>query len=55
MNIDKLLKPEKLTADPNSLLADKEYKHWLKTFSNFVASVPPPNEGQIDKLALLVN
>ena len=52
--MDRLLKPEKLSADLNSPLADKQYKHWLKTFQNFVESVRNADR-EVDKLALLVN
>ena len=34
--MDKLLKPDKLTTSPNSVNADKVFKHWVKTFENFV-------------------
>ena len=54
--MDSLLKPEKLSADPNSPLADKQYKHWQKTFQNFVESVRNADrDREVDKLALLVN
>ena len=54
--MNRLLKPEKLSADPNSPLADKQYKHWLKTFQNFVESVRNANrDREVDKLALLMN
>ena len=35
---NQLFKPAKLTADLNSLMAGKEFKHWLKTFDNFIES-----------------
>ena len=34
------LQPEKLTIDPNSHLAEEEWKFWLKTFTNFVEALP---------------
>ena len=50
------LEPEKLSADPNSPLADKQYKHWLTAFQNFVESVRNADrDREVDKLALLVN
>ena len=48
--MDKLLKPEKLTASPNAVNADKVYLHWHKTFENFVnvcASTPPVTAGDL--------
>ena len=35
----KYLQPEKLTIDPNSHLAEEEWKFWLKTFINFVEAL----------------
>ena len=32
------MKPERLGIDPNSADADKTYKHWYKTFCNFIDS-----------------
>ena len=34
------LQPEKLTIDPNSHLAEEEWKFWLKMFTNFVEALP---------------
>ena len=48
--MDKYYKPVRLDTDPNSPSAAKEYKHWLKTFENFITSLPAPN-----KLNLLIN
>ena len=48
--MDKLLKPEKLTASPNAVNADKVYLHLHKTFENFVnvcASTPPVTAGDL--------
>ena len=54
--MDRLLKLEKLCVDPNSPLADKQHKHWLNTFQNFVESVRNADgDREVDKLALLVN
>ncbi|XP_048589516.1 uncharacterized protein LOC125573188 [Nematostella vectensis] len=35
--MDAVLKPHRLDLDPNSPTAAKEWKHWLKTFENFIA------------------
>ena len=32
-----LLKPEQIDLDPNSPIAAKEWKYWLRTFNNFIA------------------
>ena len=50
----KLMKPERLSVDPNSSTAAKEWKHWHKTFDNFLSSFPEQDE-QVDKLKILVN
>ena len=50
------MKPSKLDVDPNSAKATKHFKHWLKTFTNFVTrclaapradGVPEPNKLEI--------
>ena len=50
------MKPSKLNVDPNSAKATKHFKHWLKTFTNFVTrclaapqadGVPKPNKLEI--------
>ena len=50
------MKPSKLDVDPNSAKATKHFKHWLKTFTNFVTrclaafradSVPEPSKLEI--------
>ena len=46
------LQPEKLTIDPNSHLAEEEWKFWLKTFTNFVEALPR-GENTVDKLKVL--
>ena len=38
-SLNELFKPAKFNADPNSSAAGKEFKHWLKTFDNFIESV----------------
>ena len=48
----KYLQPEKLTIDPNSHLAEDEWKFWLKTFTNFVEALLR-GENTVDKLKVL--
>ena len=38
--------------DPNLPSADKKYKHWKRTFTNFLGVI---NDGQLDKLDCLIN
>ena len=35
--LNELLKPIRLDVDPSSQTAPKQFKHWLKVFSDFVA------------------
>ena len=46
------LQPEKLTIDPNSHLAEEEWKFWLKTFTNLLEALPRGGN-TIDKLKVL--
>ena len=52
-----LMKPSKLDVDPNSAKATKHFKHWLKTFTNFVTRclAAPRADGvpEPDKLEIL--
>ena len=50
--MDRLLRPEKLYADPSSPTAAQEWKHWIQTFKNFVAAI---SQDGVDKLGLLTN
>ena len=50
--MDRLLKPERFDADPNSSNAAKEWQHWLCTFNNFLSAL---DSTQINKLNLLIN
>ena len=52
------MKPDRLGVDPNSSDAAKIYKHWLRTFNNFIDSVLSIISGSstpVDKLNLLIN
>ncbi|XP_076067679.1 uncharacterized protein LOC143040470 [Oratosquilla oratoria] len=50
--IAKLLKPSRLDTDPSSPTAAKEWKHWHRTFTNFIKE---SGEAAPDKLRALVN
>ena len=50
--MERLLKPKILDIDPNSTTSAKEFKHWLKTFENFIAEC---GETAPDKLRTLQN
>ena len=51
--MDKFMKSDRFSADPNSSEAANTYKHWLKTFINFIDSLPA--EHAPNKLNLLIN
>ena len=49
--IDKYLKPTRFDCDPNETGSDKKFKHWLKTFTNFITSINttvPPSASSAD-------
>ena len=50
--MDKHLRPPRFTTDPNTTTAEIEWKHWHKTFENFLASIATQNP---DKLITLTN
>ena len=50
--MDKFLKPERFDADPNSSTAVKQWLHWHRTFSNFLAAIATHDP---DKLNMLIN
>ena len=50
--MDKVLKPERFDASPNSAEAAKQWRHWLITFENFLAALPQQG---LNKLRVLVN
>ena len=54
VKMDRLLRPEKLDADPSSSTASKDWLHWLRTFENFLTVLPLPMEG-LDRLLVLTN
>eukprot|EP00794_Sanderia_malayensis_P010294 gene10294-11355_t len=50
--MDTLLKPARLDLDPNSPTASKEWKHWHRTFTNFIAEC---GERAPDEYRTLIN
>ena len=61
--MDKWLKPSWFDCDPSSAGAEKEWKHWERTFQNFIATLDQPASGSQaaviatseQKLSALVN
>ena len=49
------MRPQRLSLDPNSSLAGKEWKHWIRTLENYLASFPAEDEIPVNKLRLLTN
>lgn len=50
--MERLLRPEKLSIDPDSKNAKIQWQHWYKTFLNFILST---NANESDKLKILIN
>ena len=50
--MDRVLTPERFDASPNSAESAKQWRHWLITFKNFLAALPP---GDLNKLRVLIN
>ena len=50
--MERLLRPERLNADPSSPTAAQEWKHWIQTFKTLVAALP---QDDLNKLGLLTN
>jgi len=54
--MDKLMKPSRLDLDPSSRSAFKEWRHWRKTFENYVEELDQQREDRADdKLKLLTD
>ena len=51
------MRPQRLSLDPNSPSAGKKWKHWIRTFENYLASFPEraKDEIPVNKLHLLTN
>jgi len=52
--MDKILRPERLEVDSGSSTAADDFKHWHKTFTNYIAALETP-EREINKLQVLIN
>ena len=50
--MDRLLRPDKLHADPSSSTGSKDWLHWLSTFQNFLTVLPGE---ELDHLSILTN
>ena len=51
--MNRLLKPDRLDLDPNSPTAAKEWKHWFRTFDNFI--IECGTEPAPDKFRAIIN
>ena len=51
--MDKFLKPERFSTEPNSVKSDQEWIHWLRTFENFIQHLEDATDA--GKLQLLIN
>ena len=52
------MQPSRLDLEPGSSSAAKQWKHWLKTFENYIEDLTanqPAGQGNIDKLKVLIN
>ncbi|KAK3726270.1 hypothetical protein QZH41_003048 [Actinostola sp. cb2023] len=50
--MDKVLRPERLETDPNSVGASKEWIHWKRTFENFLSVL---SDKDVNKFGVLIN
>ena len=50
--MDKVLRPERFSADPSTSGASKSWIHWRRTFENFLAVL---TEEGLDKFGVLTN
>lgn len=53
--MEKALKPERLDLDASSPNASKQWKHWRRTFENFLEEVAEGSGRQPNKLRTLIN
>jgi len=44
--MDKHLRPARFDTEPNSTNAEKEWRHWYRTFLNFINAIHPPQQQQ---------
>ena len=58
--MDKHLRPSRFKCEPNALNAEKQWKHWFRTFENFINSITflqgtTEQQRQKQKLSTLIN
>ncbi|XP_057305421.1 uncharacterized protein LOC130642352 [Hydractinia symbiolongicarpus] len=53
--MERYMKPNRLSVDPSAADADRTYKHWFRTFENFIHSLSGPESIAFNKLNLLIN
>ena len=58
--MDKHLRPSRFECEPNIIDAEKQWRHWYRTFENFITSIQFPAEAtpatiQEQKLSTLIN
>lgn len=53
--MERYMKPDRLSVDPSAADADRTYKHWFRTFENFIQSLTGPESIAFNKLNLLIN
>ena len=56
--MDKHLRPSRFDGDPSSSTVEKEWKHWKRTFTNFIAKLTFSTDAatqQTEKLNTLIN
>ena len=52
--MDKVLRPDRFDIEPNDEKATKQWRHWYKTFGNFLRSIDGQNQN-LNKLNVLTN
>ena len=52
--MEKVLRPDRLDFNPNTIDAPRAWRHWLATFENFIESPQRLNEN-LDELQILIN
>ena len=53
--MDSVLRPQVLNLEPSAQDAAKTWKHWHRTFTNFLEAVEAANENAPNKLNTLIN
>ena len=53
--MDSVLRPQVLNLEPSAQDATKAWKHWHRTFTNFLEAVEVANENAPNKLNTLIN